>query len=648
MMFNSNRSLTATTMLSMGLRISVVIVVAALLSYLHIVQNLESKTLDELKKYISERTAKESKIFQLAEDNHDVFSDSFLQLWEQRQNASAQLRFEQLFEPYEQGTYKLKQDVFDGKLRSDKSENSYYMGQTKWISGFVGKNTPISDPNFLNRLLLSYDLVDRFAEGWSNRFANTYVSLPEGVNIVYWPELNWAEGASPDLDIPNEEWVYIANIENNPERKSVWTGLYYDQTADHWMVSCETPVDAVNGQHLINVGHDILLDKLFERVFNDHLPGAYNYIFRDDGRLIAHPDYVASLEKTLGLINVKETGSKALVSQFETILAAASQNAMPQIVEATLSSGEEAYFAFSRIEGPDWFFVTAYPKKLLSSMAKSSAEFILILGVLSLIIEMFMLYLVLNKKVITPLSSFNLAAKELSQNNFSIKSIFTQAGVMVRSDEIGRLSHVFVDMAQKLQHYQDHLEDEVNKRTIELDKAREKAEEEARTDVLTGLNNRRAFFEFSEYALAQVKRYQIPLTLVMLDIDHFKKVNDNFGHPVGDEVLKFIASLLKINTRPTDILARLGGEEFVILMHDCDFESALKVAESLRQHIQEKCVHETDIDLAITASFGVASMVDTTNNIEDLLKSADTALYKAKQNGRNRVEGYIDAPCPDS
>jgi len=635
-------------MLSMGIRITAVIVVAALLSYVHITESLEEKTLDELEKYISERAARESQIFQLAEDNHQVFSQRFLQLWYQRQNASATQRFEELFEPFKEGTYKLKQDSFEGRARSDNSDPAYNIGQTKWISGFIGQNTPITDPNFLNRLILSYDLVERFAEGWSNRFANTYVALPEGVNIVYWPELNWAEGASPYLDIPNEEWVYIANKENNPERVSVWTGLYYDQTADEWMVSCETPVDGPKGQHLINIGHDILLNKLFERVFNDRLAGAFNYIFRDDGRLVAHPDYVPLLEKTLGLLNLSETGSDALVQQHDRIMAALAENPQAHIVEAKLESGEQAYLAFSRIEGPDWFFVTVYPKALLSSTAKSSAEFIFIIGIVSLLIELTMLFLVLRKAVIKPLKSFNSAANEVSQNNFNIKPTLVEGGVTKREDEIGGLSEAFLQMADKLKNYQYHLEDEVSKRTVELNEARKVAEEQARTDVLTGLNNRRAFFEFAEYSFAQTKRYKMPLTMIMLDIDFFKDVNDNYGHAVGDEVLKFIASLLKIHTRPTDVIARIGGEEFVILMSDCDYQSAMKAAENLCNRVEEKGVFDTDMKLAVTASFGVAAYSNSNKSVEDLVKCADEALYKAKQKGRNRVEGYSEFPSSDT
>lgn len=633
------QSLTFSTLLSMGIRITIVISVAAFVSYLHIVKGLEEKTLDELEKYISERVGKESKIFQLAEDNHATFKQHFLALWQHRQHADPHARFEELFTPFEDGTYLLKPDSFYGRARSPLEGAEHYLGETRWISGFIGKNTPVHEANFQNRLLLSYDLVDRFADGWDNRFANTYVSLPEGVNIVYWPELNWAEGATPDLDIPAEEWVYIVNKENNPQRESAWTGLYYDQTADQWMVSCETPVDSADGQHLINVGHDILLDNVFERVFNDHLPGAYNFIFRNDGRLIAHPNYVDDLKEKLGLFNIQESGSPSLQAQYQDILATSQvTDGQPHIVESVLNTDEEAFLAFGRIQGPDWTFVTVYPKSLLSSTAKSTAEFIFYLGVLSLIIELLMLYLVVKRKVITPLQSFNEAAVAVSQGNYDIRGLIKQSRHTKHNDEISVMRDTMMVMAGKIADNQKQLEQEVRERTVELEEAKQTAENQARTDPLTDLPNRRAFFEYARYQVAQAKRHHQPLSLIMLDIDHFKDVNDNFGHTGGDEVLKTIAHLLKDCLRPTDMVARVGGEEFVILMNSCELAAAINVAQKICDKMKAKAPLTTHIPITITGSFGVAEFTPYMRDIDDLLNQADKALYRAKQNGRDRVE----------
>ncbi len=512
--------LATATLLNMGIRITVVVIVTACLSYLHITNNLEQQTLDKLQKYITERALKESSIFILAQDNHRLFSESFLELWPMRRDVPAEPRFSQLFESNADGTTHLVQDAFNGIPRQHITDNSY-MGESRWISGFVGLDTPVQDNQFQNRLLLAYDLVDRFAEGWANRFANTYVSFPEGVNIVYWPHLNWAQGATAELDIPSEEWVYIANKENNPARESVWTGLYYDRTADEWMVSCETPVDGPDGQHLINVGHDILLNDVFQRVFDDHLEGAHNFIVRQDGRLIAHPHFVDAIEESEGLLNIQDVDSESLQHQYQAIMQSIRAHGdKPHIIDENRYSN--SFLAVAPIAGPDWFFVTVYPKALLSTPAKHAAEFIFMLGVISLVVELIMLYLVLRKKVTRPLQRLETASSLVSQGEYhGLKEVLDKNLKLQHDDEMGKLSRAFIHMAHRIHHYSQTLEDKIKVRTQELELARNAAEELARTDPLTGLGNRRAFFELGDYALENARRNNLECS----DVSIFSKIS---------------------------------------------------------------------------------------------------------------------------
>lgn len=130
-------------------------------------------------------------------------------------------------------------------------------------------------------------------------------------------------------------------------------------------------------------------------------------------------------------------------------------------------------------------------------------------------------------------------------------------------------------------------------------------------------------------------RYKSPLSLSILDIDYFKKVNDTFGHSIGDEVMKAIADIIKANNRDTSYLFRWGGEEFVIIVTEADIEGARIHAERLRKAIEEHAFEKAG---TITASFGVAQYMEG-DTPDSLLKRADSALYKAKFKGRNRVEG---------
>ena len=159
----------------------------------------------------------------------------------------------------------------------------------------------------------------------------------------------------------------------------------------------------------------------------------------------------------------------------------------------------------------------------------------------------------------------------------------------------------------------------------------------AHTDGLTGLNNRYYFMELSQHEFMRARRYNQPLAAIMIDIDHFKQVNDTYGHAAGDEVLRTVAWRCKKAVRQIDILGRYGGEEFTTLVLNADLQGVLIVAERLR-----RCIAETPIDssqglIQITISLGVGILDQDCKNLDDLLHRADQALYAAKQAGRNQV-----------
>ena len=164
----------------------------------------------------------------------------------------------------------------------------------------------------------------------------------------------------------------------------------------------------------------------------------------------------------------------------------------------------------------------------------------------------------------------------------------------------------------------------------------------ATTDSLTGVANRREFVRILESEVVRAKRYAVPLSLVMYDVDYFKRVNDTFGHAVGDGVLQAVTTLVKDNIRTTDVAARWGGEEFMVLMPQCDLRSARDAAEKLRLAISR---HPFETVTELTASFGIAAF-EPGDDLNSLLKRADDALYLAKENGRNRVETISKAGPP--
>ena len=363
-------------------------------------------------------------------------------------------RFNSLFLYQSDGSRRMIKDAYDGLTRPDGSQ-SYY------ISAYIGNGVDIT-PELERKAILSYELIDRFAQSWHTRFPNLYVSMTENVAIYHWPGIPWGLNAAPDLDVNNEEWVYVANEKNNPTRRQVWTGLYYDQTANQWVVSGETPI-YFNNQHLITVGNDILLKDLIDGTYNDHLKGTYNFIIRDDGRLIAHPERRQKLEDYGGLYNV--------VSEKDTELS----NMLTLINESNRKTGvisddeNRQILAYTRLEGPDWYFVSVLPKSYLQSTALNVARFMILLGIFLLFLEGCLLFFILRGQIMTPINSFIRASRELAKSRSDTGNKPEILLPVERNDEVGTLARSFDDMAHQLEDYNTQLEKKISERTIELE-----------------------------------------------------------------------------------------------------------------------------------------------------------------------------------
>jgi diguanylate cyclase (GGDEF)-like protein len=172
----------------------------------------------------------------------------------------------------------------------------------------------------------------------------------------------------------------------------------------------------------------------------------------------------------------------------------------------------------------------------------------------------------------------------------------------------------------------------------ELEKANKRLAELATIDPLTQVANRRAVETRLSHEFQRERRYKHPLACILVDIDHFKAVNDNYGHPVGDKVLVEVAAAIRESIRATDLVARFGGEEFIVLAPETTAAAAQVVAERIRRAITAKTTAKTDQGLpVVTASIGVASTEVQVVDENELVAKADAALYRAKHEGRNRV-----------
>jgi diguanylate cyclase (GGDEF)-like protein len=178
-----------------------------------------------------------------------------------------------------------------------------------------------------------------------------------------------------------------------------------------------------------------------------------------------------------------------------------------------------------------------------------------------------------------------------------------------------------------------------NQVAISLQNARmyQALEEQATTDGLTGLVNHRTFQERFSAMLGRADRLKFPVSLILTDIDHFKKVNDTYGHPVGDEVLRRVAAILAGSARKIDIVARYGGEEFAIVLEATDRAGARQLAERIRVDVSQQVFQSSKGSFKATLSLGVASYPDDATAKDVIIARADQSLYAAKHGGRNQT-----------
>jgi len=269
------------------------------------------------------------------------------------------------------------------------------------------------------------------------------------------------------------------------------------------------------------------------------------------------------------------------------------------------------------------------------SVALKTEGYLMIFALSFFLLAAIFFALVLNYSIISPVRKLTYALNDLSagQHNIHFKRI-------AHNDEIGSMQLAFEKMRRKL------LQGDIYKATVSQQqkelKYRKSQQDHfqqlALTDALTGAVNRHHFNEVLDQEIANVNNHGSPLSIMVLDIDHFKAVNDNYGHGVGDEVLVLFYQTCLEAVRSSDVVARIGGEEFVIIMPNTELNNAHKFAERLRKKIALLEINIAQNRISVTVSIGVSQWKsDFFINAETFVAHADKSLYQAKNSGRNRV-----------
>ncbi|HLL01638.1 MAG TPA: ATP-binding protein [Myxococcaceae bacterium] len=475
-------SLARSTLINMGVRIAVIIALATLFSYLHIFHSMRAQALAQLERHVSDRSQREQEIFLLAQDNHVALKQALRERIEAWRQKDPQPHFDTLFARMPDGTIRNQFQGFDG---------------TRLPQVFVARDVPVDD-DFRRRLIAAYEVTAQYGPPLHVRFTDTYVMLPEGALVMYWPKApNWSRDVEATYSFVTVDYFTNSLVQNNPRRETTWTGVYEDAPSKVWLSSSTTPLD-IDGRHVASVGSDVLLDELMSRTLSNHLPGSYNILFRDDGQLIAHPDM--EMKSGAAIYNIlsppRQEGDARQQAHLRGIFDQVKARTPGQSVLELPKHGE--YLAVARLEGPGWNLVTVMPEAVVSSAAFAASRYVLLFGLVSLLLELAIMYWVLKQQITRPLLTFTQAAAQLAAGDFKVTLKAS------RDDELGRLSAAFQHMAQELQQREEALrqaneglEQRVEERTRELKEvhrqlvhsARQAGMAEIATNVLHNVGN---------------------------------------------------------------------------------------------------------------------------------------------------------------
>lgn len=523
----------------------------------------------------------------------------------------------------------------------------YYKATRTGSSLYYSSQTPITDKEKAKAVTTEAmdPLLMDVVNGNENIVA-AYFNSYDDMNRLYPYIDNVYDQYGEHIHMEDYNFYYLADSRHNPSRHPIWTEAYLDPAGNGWMLSCIAPI--YTGDFLEGVsGVDITIEKLVSNILDLNLPyNAHMFMVNSDGMIIAMP---GRIEKLLGLQELKNhtytdpithTVTKPRefnifknTSPFALLLQSVLKNKHNN--EDLTLDGEEFILMRQVVEETQWqlmimldkknVFATVNQLKSLSNAIGYSA--IVFMGIFYLIFFYFLM------KKSNQVSSYITEPIEiLTKQTSMVGSKNLQTTIIdTRIDEIYKLSSNFSKMVNQL--------DQRTEKIVEIELQKKATEEEvllymdkSLKDPLTGLYNRNKIDQILPVLIKDFEDRKKPIFCIFIDIDHFKSINDTFGHATGDEVLKEFATVLKTTIRQNDILCRMGGEEFVVFCKT-GVNSAEKIAEKLRLSIAN---HTFPIPRQVTSSFGVAQILATDTG-DTFMDRADKALYIAKKSGRNRV-----------
>lgn len=459
----------------------------------------------------------------------------------------------------------------------------------------------------------------------------------------YYPYLEESYNVFPsNFNMENYNFYYKADLKNNPEKNAVWTDVYLDPAGFGWMVSAIVPIYK---NHLLEgvVGFDITINKLLNKFLSYKIPyDGKSFLIDNNLNIIAMNNNIMKIleienfdtkeyrknEKIANTIFRNENPNlKFKNKELRDILKDITEN---KNYKHEFFVGKNKYFLFSeKIDRLPWHTITIVKEDDVLKDVKGLEDEYISLG-LMIILFIVLFYLIFFIYLYKKANDFvYLINKPLLKVIYMTKTL----GIKKTHTKLNDCGIVEIDELSK---NFNKLANELNIRTkelIETEASRALHKKLSNTDALTKVYNRRFLEDFSKKYFEIVKREKSTLSILLVDIDNFKSINDSFGHDVGDQVLQELVKLMQDKTRENDFIVRLGGDEFLILLPNSDIVGARVVAHKLLN-----CEKKINVnDNKFTISIGCAQYKIDDVNIDYLIKRADIALYEVKKAGKNNV-----------
>jgi diguanylate cyclase (GGDEF)-like protein len=620
----SDWALASRAALLLSLGIGVLFALAGGLSYLDVRGRALTAALDRLDSYNLEVTREQEARFARIVTAHahatellrgELASLSF------RHGASA---LDHLFPRHGDGTRRSAPGLFEGQATA--------FGYMRGIGGFVGREPGDEERA---RLIAATRTLQLIGEGARPELKSMSYYTPSNTLVMFAPDrpdklLYYRKDAPAHLDFRNREFMTITLPAENPSGVTRCTSLQpilYDTTGRTWTTGCMTPI-YLGGRYVGAWGTSLLLDDLLRTSHFAGLSSADTILVSREGRLILHPRFTrqnsVTTERYLDLTKTDDAELRALWGFLKAKRGDRYLGFVPQL---------DAYVALRRIGTPGWYALTVQPRSVVQVDAWRALGRVLVSALVCMALAALMLFLLLRRHVGEPLQRLSMRTAEISEKFSRIVDAPELIEDRTRN-EVRRMELHFAAMADQILTARDILEDRVRERTEALERANEELRSLAELDPLTGLANRRRL----STAFGNIDVGAAESACVLLfDVDHFKAINDRHGHHVGDQVLIAIAKTAATLMRPGDTLARVGGEEFLVLLENASPASAWHIAQRLRIALAGCEVLAAGATISFTVSIGLAA-VGPRDTLRSVYNRADEALYRAKRGGRNRVE----------